>query len=235
MDRPVLDLTWDYPVKGPLEEPDAEAVLAEINGWDSDGEPLSRYTQLKDDGSTTCGCWIYCGVYAGGVNQAARRKPGGEQNWVANRVGLGLAGEPAGAVQPGLGGPGRPAVERAQGPGLVGRREQPLDRARRARLHRRPAAGLHAARGATGVAAIAGTDPFIMQADGKAWLFAPAGLVDGPLPTHYEPQESPFANLLYGQQHNPVRQIISHPQSLYQPSGNEPGSRCSRTWPPPTG
>ncbi len=62
------------------------------------------------------------------------------------RVGLGLAGEPAGAVQPRLGGPGRQAVERAQGPRLVGRRKQPLDRARRARLRRRPAAGLHPAR-----------------------------------------------------------------------------------------
>ena len=41
--------------------------------------------------------------------------------------------------------------------------------------------------------ALAGSDPFIMQADGKAWLYAPAGLVDGPLPAHYEPQESPFA------------------------------------------
>ena len=44
---------------------------------------------------------------------------------------------------------------------------------------------------ATGPAALAGTDPFIMQADGKAWLYAPAGLVDGPLPAHYEPQDSP--------------------------------------------
>ena len=78
--------------------------------------------------------------------------------------------------------------------------------------------------GATGVAAISGADPFIMQADGKAWLFAPAGLVDGPLPAHYEPQESPFRNLLYGQQHNPVRQIIRHPENRYQPSGDEPGS-----------
>ena len=51
--------------------------------------------------------------------------------------------------------------------------------------------------GTTGVAAISGIDPFIMQADGKAWLFAPAGLVDGPLPTHYEPQESPVRNPLY--------------------------------------
>jgi formate dehydrogenase major subunit len=78
--------------------------------------------------------------------------------------------------------------------------------------------------GATGVAAISGTDPFIMQADGKAWLFSPAGLVDGPLPAHYEPQESPLPNLLYAQQHNPVRQIIAHPEDRFQPSGAEPGS-----------
>ena len=83
MDRPVQDLTWDYPVEGPLAEPSAEAVLAEVNGWDADGKPLSSYAQLKDDGSTACGCWIYCGVRADGVNQAARRKPGSEQSWVA--------------------------------------------------------------------------------------------------------------------------------------------------------
>jgi formate dehydrogenase major subunit len=63
-----------------------------------------------------------------------------------------------------------------------------------------------------------------MQADGKGWLFAPAGLVDGPLPTHYEPQESPFPNLLYGQQHNPVRQLLRHPENRYQPSGDQPGA-----------
>jgi formate dehydrogenase major subunit len=63
-----------------------------------------------------------------------------------------------------------------------------------------------------------------MQADGKAWLFAPAGLVDGPLPVHYEPQESPFPNLLYGQQQNPVREIIRHKRNRYQPSGDEPGA-----------
>jgi len=83
MDRPVLDLTWDYPVEGAVSEPSAEAVLAEINGFDAEQRPLSSYLQLKDDGSTACGCWIYCGVRANGVNQAARRKPGREQSWVA--------------------------------------------------------------------------------------------------------------------------------------------------------
>jgi formate dehydrogenase major subunit len=45
--------------------------------------------------------------------------------------------------------------------------------------------------------AISGTDPFIMMADGRAHLFTPAGLLDGPLPTHYEPLESPVENALY--------------------------------------
>lgn len=52
---------------------------------------------------------------------------------------------------------------------------------------------------------MAGDDAFVMQADGKAWLFAPKGVVDGPLPTHYEPQESPVANALYPQQQSPSR------------------------------
>ncbi|GAB3973049.1 hypothetical protein GCM10027615_35530 [Plantactinospora veratri] len=82
-DRPILDLTWDYPTIGRTGEPDAEAVLAEINGWDADGRPLSTYTELADDGSTACGCWIYCGVYKDGINQAARRKPAEEQSWVS--------------------------------------------------------------------------------------------------------------------------------------------------------
>src|SRR3546814_13434022 len=43
--------------------------------------------------------------------------------------------------------------------------------------------------GADGVAAIEGIDPFIMQGDGKGALYVPQGLVDGPMPTHYEPVE----------------------------------------------
>ena len=83
-DRPIQALTWDYPTRGPHHEPDAEAVLREINGWRvGDQELLSGYTELKDDGSTACGCWIYCGLFKDGVNQTARRKPAREQSWVA--------------------------------------------------------------------------------------------------------------------------------------------------------
>jgi formate dehydrogenase major subunit len=65
--------------------------------------------------------------------------------------------------------------------------------------------------GATAQDAIAGTDPFIMQSDGKAWLFAPAGLADGPMPAHYEPAESPLPNPFYKQQSNPTRERIEAP------------------------
>ena len=58
-----------------------------------------------------------------------------------------------------------------------------------------------------GVEALRGDDPFIMQADGKGWLFAPNGVLDGPLPTHYEPHESPVRNALYAQQGNPARKV----------------------------
>jgi formate dehydrogenase major subunit len=58
--------------------------------------------------------------------------------------------------------------------------------------------------GATGMDAVAGDAPFIMKPDGKGWLFAPTGAKDGPLPTHYEPFESPVANPLYGLQTNPA-------------------------------
>ena len=225
MDRPVLDLAWDYPVRGETAEPDAEAVLAEINGFDARGRPLSSYTRLKDDGSTSCGCWIYCGVYADGVNQAARRKPGREQNWVAPEWGWAWPANRRilynrASADPG----GRPWSERkalvwwdAEKGRWTGHdvpdfpSDTPPD-------HVPP-------EDARGAEALSGTDAFIMQADGKAWLYVPSGLVDGPLPTHYEPQDSPFTNPLYRQQRNPVRGLlVRHPANRYQPSGAEPGS-----------
>jgi formate dehydrogenase major subunit len=224
VDRPLLDLTWDYPTTGKYGEPDADAVLAEINGTGPDGQPLSAYTQLKADGSTSCGCWIYCGVRAGGINQSARRRPWTEQTWVAPEWGWAWPANRRVLYNRASADPdGRPWSERkalvwwdAEQGKWTGQ-DVPDFVADRPPSYRPPA-------GATGVAAISGINPFIMQADGKAWLFAPAGLVDGPMPAHYEPQESPFRNLVYGQQHNPVRHIVRAPDDLFQPSGDEPGS-----------
>jgi formate dehydrogenase major subunit len=78
---------------------------------------------------------------------------------------------------------------------------------------------------ARGPAAIKGNHPFIMQADGRGWLYVPQGLEDGPLPTHYEPHESPFGNPLYGQRANPRRQQNkSFSEDPYNPVGGEPGA-----------
>ncbi len=223
-DRPVLDLTWEYPTEGSHAEPDAEAVLAEVNGFGPDGAPLASPLELKADGSTRCGCWIYCGVYAGGVNQADRRKPGSEQSWVApewgwawpsnrrilyNRAAADLQGRPwserkalvwwdeAGGRWTGHDVPDFPVTKRPD-------YDPPED--------------------ATGYDALGGRDPFITQADGKGWLFAPSGLLDGPLPTHYEPHESPVANLLYKQQANPVRIRYDRPGNRTNPVDGEPGA-----------
>jgi formate dehydrogenase major subunit len=59
---------------------------------------------------------------------------------------------------------------------------------------------------ATAEDALRGDEPFIMQPDGKGWLYAPSGLTDGPLPVHYEPHESPVRNPVYARQANPARQ-----------------------------
>ena len=203
-DRPVLDLNWDYPTHGPMGEPDAAAVLAEINGTGPGGEPLTGFAALADDGSTACGVWIYSGCFAGGQNQTARRVPASRQSWVApewgwawpanrrilyNRASADPEGRPWSAAKAYVWwdaeagewtGHDVPDFERAKPPSYV------------------PQAG------ATGPAALGGADPFIMLRDGKGALFVPAGLVDGPLPAHFEPAESPVRNQLYRRQRSPV-------------------------------
>ncbi len=224
MDRPVLDLTWSYPTEGRTEEPDAEAVLAEINGRDAEGRPLSSYEQLGDDGSTSCGCWIYCGVFADGVNQAARRKPGTEQNWVAGEWGWAWPANRRILYNRASADPeGRPWSPRKalvwwdEAEGKWAGHDVPDFPAGTPPSHR-PTSG------ARGPEALSGVDPFIMQADGKGWLYAPAGVVDGPLPAHYEPQEGPVRNALYGQQRNPVRQVRAHRHNRFHPPPGRPGT-----------
>ena len=225
MDRPILELTWDYPTEGPHAEPDAEAVLREINGWDADGEPLSTYTELADDGSTACGCWIYCGVFADGVNQANRRKPHTEQSWVAPEWGWAWPSNRRILYNRASADPdGKPWSERKK---LVWWDEEAGrwtgDDVPDFAVDTPPDHTPHA--DARGPDALGGNDAFIMQGDGKAWLFVPTGLADGPLPTHYEPQDSPVRNLLYGRQRNPARvPVASSEHNRYQPSGDEAGS-----------
>jgi formate dehydrogenase major subunit len=223
-DRAILDLTWDYPTKGPHDEPDAEAVLREISGWEWGGAAVPGYTALKADGSTACGCWIYSGVYADEVNQAARRKPGAEQDWVAaewawawpmnRRILYNRA-----SADP----DGKPWSERKRyvwwdaAAGEWTGHDVPDFKVDKAPDYLPPD-------GAEAEMALRGDEPFIMQPDGKGWLFAPSGLTDGPLPTHYEPHESPTDNGLYRQQASPTRQTFDRPDNPYNPSHGEPGA-----------
>src|SRR5690606_23792177 len=44
-------------------EPDLDLALKEINGYTvADGQPVKSFSDLEDDGSTACGCWIYSGI-----------------------------------------------------------------------------------------------------------------------------------------------------------------------------
>ncbi len=223
-DRPIKDLTWDYPTEGPQEEPSADAVLREVNGWDAEGNPLSSYTELKNDGSTVCGCWIYCGCYADGVNQTARRKPGSEQSWVAPEWAWAWPSNRRIIYNRASADPdGNPWSERKRyvwwdaDEGEWTGHDTPDFEADKAPDYDPPD-------GATGPEALNGKEPFIMQADGRGWLFVPGGLADGPMPAHYEPHESPVENLLYAQQANPARQQFPVKDNDYNPSGSEPGA-----------
>ncbi|SFC66469.1 formate dehydrogenase major subunit [Nocardioides terrae] len=224
MDRPLLDLAWDYPTDDEG-DPEGEAVLKEINGTGPDGAALASYTELKDDGSTACGCWIYCGVYADEVNLARRRKPHWDQDWVASEWGWVWPANRRQLYNRASAAPdGSPWSERKayiqwdadadDGKGKWVGPDVPDFIADRAPDYVPP-------EGAKGPDAIGGQDPFIMQTDGKGWLFAPLGVADGPMPAHYEPPESPVRNPLYGQQNNPSRRKVDHPANPINPSFSE--------------
>ncbi len=203
--RAAFPLPGSTPVPG---EPDAQKVLREINGYRTGfpDEHLTKYDELKDDGSTTCASWIYCGVFpAPGQNLAALRIPNPPEarganltwgwTWPANRRVLynRASADPA----------GRPwseekkwiwwdSAERK----WVGHDIPDIPITKPPDAPAKP--------DAIGLDALSGKDPFILKPDGVGWLLCPAGLLDGPLPTHYEPAESPVRNALYRQQTSPV-------------------------------
>ncbi len=242
-DQGLLNLTWDYLDEEEnrahgwsiLDEPSATRVLREVNGYTvADSKMLKGFADLKDDGSTACGAWIYSGVFAptddapDGRNRAANRVG---DDWVSlgwgfawpanrrqlyNRAAANPAGEPwakeARLAQQYGGGKFRGYIywdagadggKDAQGNAIVGKwvgLDVPDFPATK-----NPAA--QAKPGGVGLDFHDGASPFIMKADGKGWLFAPNGVVDGPLPAHYEPFESPVQNPVYKQQVNPATKI----------------------------
>jgi formate dehydrogenase major subunit len=228
-DWAIQNLLWDY--EDPEEsarwqikdEPSSDLVMREVNGYTwADKVLVKGFADLKDDGSTACGCWIYSGVYPEeGKNRAASRtadawvSPEWGFAWPANRhiMYSRASADPA----------GNPWSERkkytywdankdsgqkdAEGNPIIGAwvnaGGDSIDFAPTKKPDAQPKDGAEG----VGLAFHSGASPAIMKPDGKFWLFAPSGAVDGPLPTHYEPYESPVPNPVYTQQRNPVAKI----------------------------
>jgi formate dehydrogenase major subunit len=221
-DRPVQAMTWGYPTEGPHAEPDAEAVLQEINGRKDDGSFVSKYQELADDGSTTCGSWLHAGIYADGVNQTARRKPHTEQNWIASEWGWAWPSNRRILYNRASAKPdGTPWSERKRYVWWD------ADEGKWTSLGDDPdfipdkAPDYVPDDDATGSEAIRGTTPFIAHPDGLGWIYSPTGLTDGPLPTHYEPHESPVRNALYGTDASPTRELVGDSDNPYHRSPSE--------------
>ena len=222
-DWAMTNLVWDFePEPSDVakwrikDEPSAYKVLKEINGYTwADKKPVPSFANLKEDGSTVCGAWIYTGVIPEeGKNYAARRKG---DNWISpewgfawpanrhimyNRASADLNGNPWSEK--------KKLVFWDQKAGKwVSPSGEGIDFA--------PTKAPHSKGRDDGLGFdwLGGDDPFIMRPDGKAWLFAPFGLVDGPLPTHYEPYESPVNNLLYRQQANPLALVWNVEENPY--------------------
>ena len=209
-DQGFKNLLFDYEHEDPKErqigEPDPRKLLKEMNGYYSDdpSKHLPGFAVLADDGSTTCASWIYSGVFpAPDRNLAASKQPdppgqpGAQLNWgfawPANRRLLynRASADPS----------GKPWSERKKWVWWDGTKWTGYDVPDFV-VNKPPNA--KAKPGGIGLDAHSGTDPFIMKPDGVGWLYVPTGLVDGPLPTQYEPAESPVHNPMYKQQSSPV-------------------------------
>ena len=207
-DEPIRNLTWDYSTTGPREEPEVEEILKEINGYTwPDRKQVASYKELKDDGSTACGCWIYAGVFPReDNNQSQSRVPDGPGG-PGTHLGWGFAwpGNYRILYNRASADPeGRPWSERKKHVWWDekegkwrGHDEVDFD------TDKPPNYEVDWSKKPKGTDALDGKSPFILFSDGKAAVFVTMGLKDGPLPTHYEPVESPVHNPMYKQQHNP--------------------------------
>lgn len=208
-------LTWNYPTEGKRAEPKVENVLKEINGYTvADRKQLAHIKDLKNDGSTACGAWIYCGVYPkADYNRALERNPkdllghGWGFSWpndcriIYNRA----------SARP----DGQPWSERKKLVWWDAEKKEwtGLDNADYEKTTPPDApSNIHKGKGTE---ALGGARPFTLHPDGMGWLYVPSGLKDGPLPTHYEPLESLVENPLYDQQTNPAVNRKKRPDNPY--------------------
>ncbi len=182
------------------------------------GPQLDKYQELKEDGTTASGCWIYCGVFpSSGVNKALARQPNdylghgwgfawpSDRRIIYNRASAAPNGEPWSekkklvwwsAEQNKWTGEDVPDFKEDKSPDY------------------RPEGKLK------GLDAQPGDAPFILHEDGLAWLYIPEGLQDGPMPAHYEALESPVHNALYRRDTNPPEKWFTREGNRFAPPGD---------------
>jgi formate dehydrogenase major subunit len=238
LDEPLRALDWWYP-EDELGEPQMESVLAEINGWytspqpgadgvvfggvDREGNPhhgpqVEGFAKLKADGSTASGGWIYSGVLGPDkINKANTRN---SKNYLGHGWGFVWPADRRIIYNRASAKPtGEPWSERKK---LVwwdeGQRKwtgiDVPDFVPDKSPEYRPAGN------ESGLAGIPGDAPFMLHEDGLGWLHVPKGLQDGPMPTHYEPLESPVHNALYSRDTNPVVNWFTRNENRFAPPGD---------------
>ena len=241
LDEPLRALDWWYP-EDELGDPQMEAVLAEINGWytdpgvkiadsgekdgvvfglDREGNPhhgsqVNGFAELKADGSTACGAWIYSGVFRrDGVNRANSRK---SRDYLGHGWGFAWPSDRRIIYNRASARPdGRPWSERKK---LVWWDSEKWTGIDVAGFVQGKAPDYEPEVGAEGLDAIPGDAPFILHEDGLGWIYVPKGLKDGPFPTHYEPLESPVSNELYSHDTNPAEQWFARQENRFAPPGD---------------
>ncbi len=241
LDEPLRALDWWYP-EDELGDLQMESVLAEINGWqtapvaggadpggkngvvfgsDRHGNPhhgpqINGFAELKSDGSTACGCWIYSGVLGrDGVNKANSRN---SRDYLGHGWGFAWPGDRRIIYNRASARPdGRPWSERKK---LVWWDSEKWTGIDVPGFVKGKAPDYEPEIGAEGLDAIPGDAPFVLHEDGLGWLYVPKGLQDGPFPTHYEPLESPVSNELYSHDTNPAEHWFARRENRFAPPGD---------------
>lgn len=218
--EPIHYLTWDY---ADANAPSAEELAKDYNGkaladlTDQNGnivvkkgQQLSSFTQLTDDGKTSCGIWIFCGSWTEDGNQMARRDP-------IDPSGKGIHSDWAWAWPLNR----RILYNRAS----ADANGQPLDPKRLLiKWNGERWVGNDVPDYTLTLAPSAEAGPFIMNNDGLGGLFCLNRLVDGPFPEHYEPFETPIkTNPLHPTQiNNPATRVFPEDRARLGTADNYP-------------
>jgi formate dehydrogenase major subunit len=206
----------------PMTNADRQIEDGVVFGLDRDGNShhgaqLKGFAELKADGSTACGCWIYSGVLGpDGVNKANSRK---SRDYLGHGWGFAWPSDRRIIYNRASARPdGRPWSERKK---LVWWDSEKWTGIDVAGFVQGKPPDYEPDVDAEGLDAIPGDAPFVLHEDGLGWIYVPKGLKDGPFPTHYEPLESPVSNELYSHDTNPAEHWFPRAGNRFAPPGDQ--------------